>query len=118
MARQVDKIAVIGPETSQSQCCKMGKGVFKRPQLMKGASKSVPSASSLDPLFPSGPVTCRWPVPTLCVYPALLFSCTCVRTVWSSGDPVPASLRKELVADILAHCPALLSVLVTRIRPV
>ncbi|MPC38697.1 hypothetical protein E2C01_032209 [Portunus trituberculatus] len=84
MARQVDKVAMIGLEASQSQCCKrgIGGGVFKLPKLLLAREQSRPAP------FPSGPVTCCWPVPTLGVYPALLFL---RRTVWSSGDPVPAS---------------------------
>ncbi|MPC80896.1 hypothetical protein E2C01_075493 [Portunus trituberculatus] len=37
---QVDKTIVIGPEASQSQCCKIGKGVFKLSQLVRWCSDS------------------------------------------------------------------------------
>ncbi|MPC57960.1 hypothetical protein E2C01_051952 [Portunus trituberculatus] len=87
------------------------------PQLVSGATVPVVQllSQSRPTLFPSGPVTCCWPVPTLGVYPALLFL---RRTAWSSGDPVLTSLRKKLVADVLPRCPALLSGLVARIRTV
>ncbi|XP_045117854.1 uncharacterized protein LOC123508314 isoform X2 [Portunus trituberculatus] len=49
--------------------------------------------------YPSGPVTCYCPVTTLGVYPALLFI---RRTVWSSGDPVPACCEGR--SQLLMYC--------------
>ncbi|MPC79847.1 hypothetical protein E2C01_074398 [Portunus trituberculatus] len=46
MARQVDKVAVIGLEASQSQCCKRGRELFKLPQLVRGCPR-VPNSTKL-----------------------------------------------------------------------